>query len=82
MPYRFTFIEAGLRNQGLVEQEFIKVEEGSRTPDVFILQMQVLHKEIDKPRKGYVVYADGVNWNPGSGEGLYRYDGTAWKFIG
>lgn len=26
-----------------------------------------------KPRSGMVVYADGVNWNPGAGEGLYSY---------
>ena len=35
-----------------------------------------------KPRKGMRRYADGVQWNPGSGEGLYRYDGTTWKFLG
>jgi len=26
-----------------------------------------------KPRKGMIRYADGTNWNPGSGEGLYLY---------
>jgi hypothetical protein len=31
---------------------------------------------------GMVVYADGTNWNPGSGEGLYRYGGGAWNIIG
>jgi hypothetical protein len=25
-------------------------------------------------RDGFPAYADGVNWNPGSGEGYYRYD--------
>lgn len=26
-----------------------------------------------KPRAGLVVYADGVKWNPGSGEGVYAF---------
>ena len=33
-----------------------------------------------KPRAGDVRYADGSNWNPGSGEGLYIYLSTgAWS---
>lgn len=35
-----------------------------------------------KPRAGMRRYADGTQWNPGSGAGLYRYDGTAWQFLG
>ena len=35
---------------------------------------------ITKPRAGDVRYADGSNWNPGSGEGLYIYLSTgAWS---
>lgn len=35
-----------------------------------------------KPRSGMVVYADGTNWNPGSGEGLYEYTiGGSWVFL-
>ena len=25
-----------------------------------------------------MAYADGVNWNPGSGEGIYTYNGSSW----
>lgn len=35
-----------------------------------------------KPRDGMLRNADGTQWNPGSGKGLYRYDGTTWKFLG
>lgn len=35
----------------------------------------VLHNEPDKPRRGDVRYADGSDWNPGYGEGLYIYSG-------
>jgi len=31
-----------------------------------------------KPRNGDIRYADGTNWNPGSGAGIYAYIGSAW----
>ena len=31
-----------------------------------------------KPREGMIVAADGTNWNPGGGKGIYAYLGTAW----
>lgn len=45
-------------------------------------QMAVAHVEPPKPRQGMLVYADGADFDPGSGEGLYRHDGSAWVFIG
>lgn len=36
-----------------------------------------------RPRVGDERYADGVNWNPGSGEGKYIYKSTgSWVFLG
>lgn len=42
------------------------------------------HKPPDKPRDGDWRYADGTQWNPGSGKGFYRFDGdtNAWVFLG
>ncbi len=34
-----------------------------------------------KPRDGHLKYADGVNWNPGEGEGFYWFDGASWRFL-
>jgi hypothetical protein len=34
-----------------------------------------------KASVGQIAYADGTNWNPGSGEGLYVYKSTGWTFI-
>lgn len=31
--------------------------------------------------EGMLAYADGTNWDPGSGQGLYRYTGSAWSLI-
>lgn len=32
-----------------------------------------------KPQQGRLVEADGSNWDPGRGEGIYFFDGTSWK---
>lgn len=42
----------------------------------------VMYAPPTKPRKGMRRYADGTQWNPGSGEGLYRFDGVSWKYLG
>jgi len=36
------------------------------------------------PQNGEVRYANGTDWNPGSGVGVYYYEGvsTTWKFLG
>ena len=31
---------------------------------------------------GLTVRADGTNWNPGSGAGVYCYYGGSWKHLG
>lgn len=31
-----------------------------------------------KPREGMVANANGTNWNPGGGAGLYQYLSSAW----
>lgn len=36
------------------------------------------HVAPTKTEAGMVRYADGTNWNPGSGAGLYQYTGSAW----
>lgn len=38
--------------------------------------------EPDKPFQGQLVLADGTNWDPGSGQGFYGYDGATWRFLG
>ena len=34
--------------------------------------------EPDKLYNGLVAYADGTNWNPGGGRGVYAYENGAW----
>lgn len=35
-----------------------------------------------KPRDGDIRYADGTQWNPGAGAGVYWFDGSAWHSFG
>ena len=46
--------------------------------------LPVLHAAPDKPQTGRIVFADGTDWNPGSGRGTYVYDEDAvgWSFLG
>lgn len=46
------------------------------------LKLKILNVAPAKPREGWVVLADGTHWNPGSGAGMYRYQGGAWNFVG
>lgn len=41
-----------------------------------------LHKPPEKPREGMVVGADGEDWDPGGGEGLYVYYDEEWHLLG
>lgn len=35
-----------------------------------------------KPREGMIRGADGTNWNPGAGKGVYAYYTGAWHLLG
>ncbi len=38
----------------------------------------IVHTAPTRPTEGQVIYADGTDWNPGSGAGLYERKGGAW----
>lgn len=60
-----------------VLKEFEAVERAFNMQD--FVQLKQRNSEPAKPRDGMVVYADGTNWNPGSGEGIYAYYGGVWN---
>lgn len=64
-----------------LDQELSEIERAQNEP-VFILQLAVSNVPPAKVRPGMVVEADGTNWNPGAGAGLYIYRGSAWVLIG
>lgn len=59
-----------------VQDELIKVEQaGDKVAEV---RFDVRDVEPEKRRDGMVAFADGTNWNPGAGRGLYVRTGGAW----
>lgn len=44
--------------------------------------LPVVHAPPARPRDGMLRNADGTDWEPGSGAGLYRYGAGAWHFLG
>lgn len=51
--------------------------------DTKALELRTRHAAPEKPRAGMLVYADGTDWDPGSGEGLYVYtEAGAWEVVG
>ena len=64
-----------------VWQELQSIKNALETMQVEYVEFKVHNNAPDKPRKGRVYYADGTNWNPGSGEGLYIYK-SSWVFLG
>lgn len=44
--------------------------------------LPVVYAYPPKPRAGMLRNFDGVTIDPGSGGGLYRYDGSTWVFVG
>ena len=45
-------------------------------------QLDVTTVAPTKPRDGMFRYADGTDWNPGSGEGFYAYFNGVWNLLG
>ena len=45
-------------------------------------QYPTLNAPPERYTVGFIAYADGTNWNPGAGEGLYVYKSTGWTLLG
>lgn len=65
-----------------LETQFSEVEaaiESSQVPDV--VEFEELNREPERPRNGMMFFADGTNFNPGSGRGLYVYNGNTGAWV-
>jgi len=66
-----------------LKKELDKISDEFRTNQHDSIEYEVHNVLPDKPRTGQAYYADGTNWNPGSGEGLYIYkSGGSWALLG
>lgn len=59
-----------------VSDELTSVARNIMIQDFFILNE--LHNEPSKHKEGMIVNADGSDWNPGSGKGIYAYLSGSW----
>jgi hypothetical protein len=73
--YEPTFPGEGVTPQWLYN-ELQRIGTGMREPSGLLFD--VLHVEPGRPQEGLVVCADGTDWNPGAGAGLYLRIGAAW----
>ena len=84
MTYRFT--EPPLNQHDMesllrwLRTELLEIEatlDILQTPRINLVPQ---NSEPQRPRTGDIARADGTNWNPGSGEGVYEYDsGGTWN---
>lgn len=64
---------------------FLRVELGAVQDALdfgLMRNVEFLNAAPSKPREGNVVGADGTNWNPGAGKGVYCYYTGAWHLLG
>lgn len=59
-----------------VERELATIAQVFNEQDFAYLRVQ--HAAPPKPRPGMIAFADGTDWNPGSGRGVYEYRSTSW----
>lgn len=66
-----------------LNEELSMVERGFNAPLPY-LSLEILNAAPLKlpTDRALLAVADGVNWNPGAGPGLYRYQGGSWTFVG
>jgi hypothetical protein len=67
---------------GFLRQELPAIEQAANRADP-LAELIYLHAEPPRMRKGMLVLANGTNWDPGSGAGLYLRNeaNDAWLFI-
>ena len=65
-----------------VDEEFKAIEDAfSGLSQQQLISLRQRYSEPNRPRDGDIVHADGTEWDPGSGKGLYIYSDSAWVQI-
>jgi len=62
-----------------IREEFQRVGDILQNLDAESLALAKLQAAPGRPFDGMIVYADGTNWNPGGGEGIYAFYATVWN---
>ena len=67
--------QVSLEVQQYLDHELRRIADVLNQETVFLPPLAVAPA---KPSDGMIAYADGTNWNPGSGAGFYGYQAGAW----
>lgn len=62
-----------------LEEEFRAISAAVNVPEFEVVRFTINNVALSKVENGDVAYADGTNWNPGAGAGLYEYVSGAWS---
>ena len=46
--------------------------------ETLAVDLRPINAEPTRPRDGMIIYADGTNFDPGAGEGVYAREAGAW----
>lgn len=65
-----------------LNDELSRVARESTEPSVTGMRFKTLNVVPPRVYEGLTVLADGTNWNPGAGQGVYTYYGAAWHKLG
>lgn len=63
----------------VMEEELKKIEIALKDLEIQWVYLVPQNNAPARLYNGLVAFADGTNWNPGSGAGLYEYRGGAWN---
>lgn len=61
--------------------ELERLRQWAERPTVNMLQIEPMSAPPDREVEGAIVRADGVNWDPGDGAGLYVWRAGAWRYL-
>lgn len=80
MPYRPASPPAALTSESIMDYLQKELEAiSSNAAETEVIELRPVHVVPKKPREGMIVFADGTNWNPGAGKGVYTYLSGAWS---
>lgn len=62
-----------------LREELMRIAACLESLEAPTVQITVSNVAPSKPQEGEIRNADGTNWDPGSGAGLYSYESGAWN---
>jgi hypothetical protein len=65
-----------------LEEELRKISESLKVGEFESINLQLLTSALDKNRSGDLINADGTNYDPGNGAGIYHFNGTIFNKLG